>query len=169
MFKSSNNQGVVARTYMPSDQRACLGLFDGNVPAFFSPSERQDFEQFLSGQALEQPYQVLEYDGRVVGCGGLIIEEDGITAGLCWGMVDRQLQGMGLGSALTELRLRSAAVIPGIMQVRLDTSQHTQGFYGRFGFEALKITQDGYGPGLDRWDMQLRFDEHRRPIWQTGS
>lgn len=168
MFKSSNNHGVVARTYMPPDQHACLGLFDGNVPAFFSLSERQDFEQFLSGQALEQPYHVLECDGRIVGCGGLIVEEDGITAGLCWGMVDRQLQGPGLGRALTELRLRSAAAIPGVMQVRLDTSQHTHGFYARFGFEALNITQDGYGPGLDRWDMLLRFDEHQGLIWQAG-
>lgn len=164
MFKAADTHSVVARPYTPSDQHACLDLFDGNVPVFFSPSERLEFEQFLSGQALKQPYQVLECDGRIAGCGGLIIEEDGITAGLCWGMVDRQLQGMGLGRALTELRLRSAAAIPGVIQVRLDTSQHTQGFYARFGFEALNVTPDGYGPGLDRWDMLLRLDEHQHSI-----
>lgn len=169
MRKTLNNHGVIARTYAPSDRDDCLALFDGNVPAFFAPSERRDFEHFLARQAMEGAYQVLERDGRVVGCGGLAIEKDGMTAGLCWGMVDRELQGIGLGRMLTELRLRSAAAIPGVMQVRLDTSQHTQGFYALLGFQVLRITQDGYGPGLDRWDMLLRIDDNQRQIWDAGN
>lgn len=72
-------------------------------------------------------------------------------------MVARELQGTGLGKMLTTARLRAAQTTPGVAQVRIDTSQHTQGFYRRFGFTVEKIVPDGYGPGLDRWDMLLRF------------
>jgi len=58
---------------------------------------------------------------------------------------------------LTAARLRTACAAPGVEQVRFDTSQHTQGFYRRFGFVVEGITPDGYGPGLDRWDMLVRF------------
>lgn len=162
MARITNNHGVIARAYAPSDQDACLALFDGNVPAFFSPSERADFERFLTRQPMNPPYQLLVRADRVVGCGGLIVEKDRMTACLCWGMVDRGLQRTGLGRILTELRLGLAAAIPGIVQVRLDTSQHTQGFYALFGFQVLSITQSGYGPDLDRWDMVLRLDGIQR-------
>lgn len=167
MPQTPNNHSVIARAYVPSDQAACLALFDGNVPTFFLPSERQDFADFLAQQTKKWPYQVLERDGRIVGCGGFAVEPDGSTAALCWGMVDSALHGTGLGRILTEARLRSAAATPGVLRVRLDTSQHTQGFYARFGFEVLEVTQDGYGPGLDRWDMLLRFDDRQPQFWQT--
>lgn len=169
MLKTSDRHDVMARAYAPSDEGACLGLFDGNVPAFFSLSERRDFERFLARQATEWQYLVLERAGRIVGCGGLAIEKDGLTASLCWGMIDRDLHRTGLGRILAEARLRLAAITPGIVRVRLDTSQHTQGFYALFGFEVLNITQDGYGSGLDRWDMLLRLDDEQRRIWQEGS
>ncbi|WP_218647408.1 GNAT family N-acetyltransferase [Sphingobium lactosutens] len=130
-------------------------MFDGNVPVFFAASERQDFVRFLEQDAINSSYLVIERNGRVVACGGLAFEKDGKTASLCWGMVDRGLQKTGLGNALTQARLTVAAAKPGVIQIRLDTSQHTQGFYARFGFQTERITQEGYGPGLDRWDMLL--------------
>lgn len=150
------------RPYARSDQASCLALFDGNVPVFFAASERQDFARFLEQDALNWSYQALERNGHIVACGGFAVEKDGKTASLCWGMVDRGLQGTGLGSALTQARLGAAAGTPGVTQVRLDTSQHTQGFYARFGFQVEAITQDGYGPGLDRWEMRLPFDGKQR-------
>ena len=146
-----------ARAYAPGDRDACLRLFDGNVPAFFATSERADFEGFLDQLDAGCAYQVIECDGRIVACGGHAIEADRTTASLCWGMVDRDLQRTGLGTMLTNARLRAAAQTSGVTQVRLGTSQHTQGFYARFGFEAERVIPDGYGPGLDRWDMRLRF------------
>ena len=159
MSKPSDNSGVIARAYTPSDQRVCLTLFDGNVPEFFDASERPDFEHFLIRDTQKLPYQVLERDGRILGCGGLAIEEDGVTASLCWGMIDRELQGTGLGRILTESRLRLAETTPGVTQVQLHTSQHTRGFYATFGFQTEKVTPNAYGPGLDRWDMLLRFGD----------
>ncbi|SEH20381.1 Ribosomal protein S18 acetylase RimI [Sphingopyxis sp. YR583] len=168
MPTTAGNHDVIARAYTPLDEGACLALFDGNVPEFFSPAERHDFERFLIQRTSEWPYQVLERRGRIVGCGGLAIEKDSHTADLCWGMIVKSLHGTGLGRMLAELRLRLAATTPGIAQIRLDTSQHTQGFYAAFGFEVLKITRHGYGPGLDRWDMLLRFDDDQRRIWTAS-
>jgi ribosomal protein S18 acetylase RimI-like enzyme len=154
MLTESHNREDNVRDYTLSDRERCLALFDGNVPLFFAVSERPDFAQFLDKDALDGSYQVLERRGRVVACGGFTVGKDGKTASLCWGMVDRGLQGSGLGSALTQARLAALAK-RGVTQVKLDTSQHTQAFYARFGFQVVAITEDGYGAGLDRWDMLL--------------
>ncbi|MNS76745.1 Acetyltransferase (GNAT) family protein [compost metagenome] len=146
-----------SRPYRPEDMAGCLALFDSNTPRFFDESEREDFAGFLIDQALRWPYQVIEREGRIVGCGGHAVEPDGVSVTLCWGMVDNGLHGQGLGRVLTEARIAAARATPGITRVKLCTSQHTQGFYARFGFEAVKITPDGFAPGIDRWDMVLKL------------
>lgn len=145
------------RLYRPADRSGCLRLFDENVPGFFAAGERMDFEAFLDREARRCAYRVVLRGGRIVACGGHVIEPDGQTVSLCWGMVDPGLQGTGIGTALTRSRLDAARDMPGAARARLDTSQHTQGFYARFGFEAESVTQNGYAPGLDRWEMVLNF------------
>lgn len=154
--KPETNQDVI-RAYDAPDRDGCLRVFDGNVPDFFVASERQDFASFLERKGPDRWYQVIERRGRIVACGGHVVESDGVTASLAWGMVDRALHRSGLGSKLTEARLRAARSFPGVTKVRLDTSQHTQAFYARFGFQVEAVHKDGYAPGLDRWDMLLRF------------
>ncbi|WP_299864130.1 GNAT family N-acetyltransferase [uncultured Roseobacter sp.] len=157
MASAPDAQTTIIRPYISSDWRDCLSLFDGNVLRFFSTAERADFANFLDQDAGAWSYQVIERGNRVIACGGHALDAQGQTAYLCWGMVARELQGTGLGDMLTKARLRAAQNTPGVTQVRLDTSQHTQGFYRRFGFTVEKIVPDGYGPGLDRWDMLLCF------------
>lgn len=144
------------RPYAPRDRAACLALFDGNVPRFFTEAERVDFADLLDSRSGDWAYKVVERDSVVVACGGVALGVDGRTAGLCWGMVARDRHRAGLGRALTEARLAVARAL-GATQVRLDTSQHAQGFYTRQGFVVERVTADGYGPGLDRWDMILRL------------
>lgn len=146
---------IVARPYRTEDRTACLALFDSNTPRFFDPSELAGFERFLD--ELVWPYQVIERDGRVVACGGHAVEPDGLTASLCWGMVENGLHGQGLGRALTEARLTAASAEPGVSRVRLDTGQHTTGFYERFGFVIEAVIPNGYAPGSHRHEMVLRL------------
>lgn len=145
----------VVRRYAFADRDACLTLFDGNTPRFFAAGERGDFANFLDSYAADWGFVVIERAGRVVACGGQRVMADGVTAGLCWGMVDRASHGTGLGRRLTEARLAAARATPGVRQVRLDTSQHTHGFYARFGFVVEGVVPDGYGAGLDCYDMRL--------------
>ena len=149
---------ILSRPYRPDDMAGCLALFDSNTPLFFDASEREGFVSFLNDQALRWPYQVITLEGRIVGCGGHAVEADGVSVVLCWGMVDNGLHGQGLGRVLTEARIAAARATPGVGRIKLCTSQHTQGFYARFGFKAETITPDGFAPGIDRWDMVLKLD-----------
>lgn len=146
---------VITRPYTDQDHEACLNVFDSNLPNFFDCAERKDFCGFLNGTVKERPYLVLEYEGKVIGCGGLAINTDEMSAFLSWGMVESSYHGKGLGKLLTEARLDLARATPEIEKITLNTSQHTQGFYAKFGFQVTKVTADGYGMGLDRWDMVL--------------
>ncbi|WP_414603989.1 GNAT family N-acetyltransferase, partial [Stenotrophomonas sp. FR012] len=84
------------RLYRPADASACLSIFDSNVPTYFAPEERSDFECFLREQATDCAFQVIERDGNVVACGGLSRRSDG-SAGFCWGMVPPARQPHGQG------------------------------------------------------------------------
>lgn len=142
------------RDYTIADRSACLVVFDSNVPEFFVPPERADFAAFLD--ALPGPYLVAEDgSGTIVGCGGYAVTPGTTTADLCWGMVARERHGAGLGRLLLEARLERIHRDPTADSVALNTSQHTRGFYERYGFITERVVPDGFAPGLDRCDMRL--------------
>lgn len=144
------------RAFEDGDRAACLRLFDSNVPTYFRPAERPEFEAFLD--ALPGPYLVLRSaNDEPVACGGYALAEGARRADLCWGMVRSDLHGRGLGRRLALERLRKAVAHPGIETVALSTSQLTTGFYERMGFEIVSTERDGFGPGLDRCDMRLEI------------
>ncbi|WP_462380571.1 GNAT family N-acetyltransferase [Pseudomonas sp. Marseille-QA0892] len=145
--------------YNPSTRTACLGLFDANTPRFFAASERPDFERFLDHHASARHFEIGVLDGEVVSCGGFRVDAATGTAALAWGMVAPEFHGRGIGRVMTHSRLGAASRHPGVIRIILDTSQHTQGFYARLGFKPVSLTRDGYGPGLDRWDMVLAAGE----------
>jgi hypothetical protein len=39
----------------------------------------------------------------------------------------------------------------------MNTSGETVGFFTKAGFQVTAHTPDGYRPGLDRYDLELRF------------
>ena len=155
------------RPYHPTDLQACLSIFDGNTPTFFHASERREYERFLEQERHEfadaLPYFVLESEARIVACGGvslnwLLEPNSSRTAGLTWGMVARDSHGQGWGRKNLEQRLHWLRVHhPETQAVILDTTPAVQGFFERFGFQALKRIPDGYGPGIDRVDMRLEL------------
>ncbi|MFW6200941.1 MAG: GNAT family N-acetyltransferase [Gemmatimonadota bacterium] len=143
-----------ARDYAPADRAACVAVFESNVPEFFVPAEREEFEAFLDD--LPGPYLVLEdATGRVVACGGYAVGSGTATADLCWGMVLHELQGTGLGRRLTEARLARIRREGVARAVALRTSQQTRGFYERLGFVTERVAPDGVAPGLDLCEMRL--------------
>jgi N-acetylglutamate synthase-like GNAT family acetyltransferase len=149
---------ITSRPYKTGDFSACMVIFDSNVPKFFAPEEREEFRQFLGTvNTKDKPYVVLVDNGHVIACGGITTEIETRKASLTWGMVDEALHGKGLGTSLTQARLALAHANPDIDELTLATSQHTRGFYERFGFTVSNITVNGFGPGLDRWDMTLKL------------
>lgn len=155
---------IATRLYRPEDSSACLSIFDGNVPRFFSPGERVEFARFLNDMGFSTNlYLVLTLDGCIVACGGLSISPDPEKVSLSWGMVDQAYHRRGLGTRLTEERLKLARSSAEVTEVVLATTQHTSRFYERHGFRVVKITPNGLAAGLDRYDMTLSLVQQKPP------
>lgn len=137
---------VSFRPYTPEDIDAVAGVFRSNIPKYFGPGEEQGLRDFLAEYSND--YYVLLLDGEIVGSGGIALNPQQ-TVSLCWGMVRKDHIGTGLGRELTEFRIQKAREKFGELPLVIDTSQHTEGFYNKFGFVTWERVPDGYGPGLD--------------------
>ena len=116
-------------------------------------SEIEEHRQFLTEKPYAPaPYFVVEVEDTIIACGG--VATDGDAMHLCWGLVHPDWHRRGLGTKLLEHRLAWAKEHPDLEVVELCTSQKTKAFYEQFGFESIKFTKDGFGPGLDRHDME---------------
>jgi ribosomal protein S18 acetylase RimI-like enzyme len=154
---------MLYRAYTPADRAACLAIFDSNRDRFFSDGDCADFEKFLD--APPGFYGVLcDDDGMVVGCGGIVVCDDGKAAVLTWGMVYADRHRQGLGKALTLARLEKLADFPCVEKVTMHTSQETIGFYLRMGFRLERQIPDGYRTGLDRCDLVKEVQRIDRPV-----
>lgn len=49
-------------------------------------------------------------------------------------------------------------------RIIIDTSQHSQSFFARFGFQQTCFTPDYYAPGLHRVDMELELTDNLRRL-----
>ena len=155
------------RPYLAWDRSDCIEIFDSNQPIYFDADEQPKFAAFLD--SLPATYFVLELNGQAAGCGGWLPAKEGAAAELVWGMVRAELRGTGLGTRLLTWRLREIAKDPGIQTIILDTSQHSVGFFERFGFRVTRWRLDWYGPGLHRLDMRLDLsDAARRRLGDGG-
>lgn len=140
--------------YTPLFKESCIEIFKGNMPKFFAAEELQQFIDFLDHD-IEDNYYVVEKDGDVVACGGIFLEDDGIEAGLSWGMVQVDQHKTGIGKMLTEYRIELLKkVYPGKIY-KVDTSQHTAGFYLKRGFETTEVIPDGFAKGIDKYVMKM--------------
>lgn len=135
------------------DRQVCLDIFHSNVPDFFRDHELASLTDFLDSSGC--PYFVVLLGTEVVGCGGFGLRVESRTADLCWGMVHRERHRKRIGAYLLCVRLLSIAETTEAMRVRLETSQHTEGFFHRFGFETQAVKPDGIDAGLDEVEMQL--------------
>ena len=152
---------VRLRPWRAEDRDLGEALFDSNTPNYFAAIEKPDFLGFVDD--LPGPYFVLEsLAGEALGCGGYARQPKAPSvAALCWGMVRGDLHGRGLGQRLLTERLTRIAADPAFKTVDIQTTQHSQGFFARYGFVQTAHVPDGFAPGMDRVDMTLRLDVYR--------
>ena len=149
------------RPYTPSDKQACLDAFNTNVPKYFTEQESKDFEWFLDKLAdplheENPPYFVLLLNGNIIGCGGYGKKLGDTTSNnitFIWGLVDANYHKQGFGEQLLLFRLAEIKLNHPNNPVILDTTQFSAPFFERYGFETVKITENGYGEGMHRYDM----------------
>lgn len=140
------------RRYTSDDLESVVAIFRSNIPKYFGPGEESGLRDFL--EKFSDDYYVCEIDGDIVGAGGIAVNADQ-TVSLCWGMIREDHLGTGRGRALTEFRINKAREKFGGLPLVISTSQHTQGFYERFGFRLTEHTPNGFGPGIDICKMRL--------------
>jgi tetratricopeptide (TPR) repeat protein len=157
------NGRTIVRDYTRNDRAACLALFDCNVPPFYSPTDRPEYERYLDN--MPGPYVVIEDEGVVVACGGFARSSDEANGvSLTWGMVARDRQKSGFGQLLLLERLRRIARSDREPLVVNNTNQRAAGFFERFGFKTVKIVKDYTAPGFDLHKMHMPLEAVRRQL-----
>ena len=144
---------VAFRSYLATDQRACLALFDANCPEFFAQNERTDYLSFLADSPGD--YELCCVGDVVVGAFGLT--GTGVRhRNLNWIMLNPSSQGVGIGAAIME-RVIAKARECGVRVVNIAASHKSAAFFAKFGADAATTIENGWGPGMHRVDMTLRI------------
>lgn len=155
---------ITIRPYTPTDKPACIAAFKSNMPRFFAPAELPDFEEWLREQDARytsplknnnEQYYVALLNKKVIGCGGYYIDTAKQEAKMTWGLITNSLHKRGFGKQLFRYRVNVIRSVCPLCRIGLDTTQHAYSFFGKLGFTVTRITKNGYGPGLDRYDMEL--------------
>ena len=142
---------VKFRHYALNDKDKCLTLFDMNCPEYFAPNERIEYEQFLDINLAQ--YQLCEVDNAVVGAFGMS-REQGKKGRLEWIMLDPGVQGNGIGNAVMD-RVIVSAGDAGLESILIATSHKAYRFFAKRGAVIVSQTENGWGPGMHRVDMEL--------------
>ncbi|MBA3682972.1 MAG: GNAT family N-acetyltransferase [Bacteroidetes bacterium] len=130
-----------------------ISIFRSNIPKYFFDFEEKDLIEDLP--EINRTFYVMYYNDEIVGAGGYALNDDD-TVSLCWGMVHHNYLKQNLGKALLEFRLNEIEkYFPGKIITNV-TSQHTTGFFEKYGFEIKYVTENGFGPGLHLCKMELK-------------
>ena len=144
--------------YQKEHFKTCMQIIQSNTPKYILPVEHLDYRNFLSRK--HKKYFVFLKNNVLVACGGYGFNKTKTQAGLSWGLVHRRYHKQGYGSHLIKFRLHHVKSIYPDIEIHLGTSQHTYGFFEKFGFKIKKITKNGYGKGLNKYDMILNEDSN---------
>jgi len=141
------------KTYEARDKNACLSLFDANCPDYFAPNERAEYEEFLDENPSD--YLLCAANDRIVGVFGIFPEQTG-ECRLNWIMLNPRAQGMGIGSKIMDKAFKQAKYLNANI-IHIATSQVAYKFFEKFGAVTVKKTQNGWGPAMDKIEMELRL------------
>lgn len=145
---------------MPEYKNALLAIFKSNMPLYFAEEELPLFIAFLNKDVFVKNYAVVFQENTIVGCGGIALNQPTEYTNeqhviMTWGMVDRKNHKVGFGKKLLEFRVQQAKVLfPGI-KIALGTTQHTYGFFEKYGFKTVYFKKDHWSKGLDLYQMEL--------------
>lgn len=124
-------QGVKLRAYRPDDFDACREIHDLNAPNRFPEDSKIQHEEYLQG--LPQTNLVAEIDGKVIGCGGYILNHpDYIT--FVYGLVHPHYQRMGVGRLLFFGRIAQLQLLESDTIIVICTVKAALPYFKKYGF-----------------------------------
>lgn len=140
------------RTYDGEDLEGVLSLIRANTPAFFDPSEEEEFKEYLETE--REDYFVIVDQGKIIACGGINYFPDDNIARIAWDMIHPDHHCEGLGSKLVKYRLDHIARNASVSKVLVRTSQLVFRFYEKMGFELKEVVKDHWAIGYDMYVME---------------
>jgi predicted GNAT family N-acyltransferase len=146
------------RPYTAADRSDCIAAFNSNIPGYFAEKELADFEFFLNGiekEGNQTPFYTVIYDDKIIGCGGFGDKDNNKIISLAWGLIHKDYHKKGFGKQLLLYRFEQILKMYPGYPVVLDTTQYCAGFFEKYGFRTIKITEDFYAVGMHRYDMEL--------------
>ena len=132
----------------------CLRLFDENCPQYFAKNEKSEYVGFLKSNP--QGYVVAISEEKVVAAFGLIDTPDARRARLSWIMVSPNSKGSGMGMKMIT-HAKSTAIENEVAAIDIAASHLSAPFFQKFGAAELNEVPNGWGPGMQRIDMELRL------------
>ena len=139
------------RNYHGNDKPELLKLIDLNTPAYFAFSEKADFKEYLENE--RELYFVMTFEDKIIGCGGINFEEEKTTGIISWDIIHPNYQEKGFGRELLHYRVSVLKSIATIQKIVVRTSQHTNLFYQKQGFELKEIVPNYWAEGFDLYFM----------------
>jgi GNAT superfamily N-acetyltransferase len=143
------------RPYEPRDRSSCIEVFNSLTPELLNSSALSFFEAWLDRPA--GPYFVMAHEESVVGCGGYALSEDRSTAALCWGMVRRSSQKMGLGRFLLMYRIREVGKEGSVGVLFAHSPRPSVGFFQKQGFRVTRTELEAHGPGTELIELMKKL------------
>jgi predicted GNAT family N-acyltransferase len=141
--------------YTSAHRQACLEIFESNQPRYFAEEEKSGFLEWLDGHTDDNPYFVVKDNDEAIACGGIFLDAERNEAGLAWGMVHGRHHKRGYGKQFTLYRLALLRETWPDVVHKIETSQHTEGFYAKMGFRTVKTEKNGFADGIDKYTMHL--------------
>ena len=148
----TSHSKIKFRPYSYRDRAACLQIFDANCPDFFAPNELTDFEQYLAG--IPAAYRVCVHQHNIVGAFGAELDQGHNRGRITWIMIEPSAQGSGVGSQMMNYALEILRQYK-VSNADIAASHKLAAFFKRYGAIELQRISDGWGPGMDRVDMEL--------------
>ena len=146
------------RPYSQEDRDSVLDIFRQLIPEYFDPSEEEDLKEYLKNEA--STCFVLQVDGQIVSLGGYKVVEEKVQ--LTWYFTHPDYKGKGYGSQLVEYCKAKALASSQSKKWLVRTSQLSEGFFARFGFETKIIEPNYWGKGLDLYIMTGNLQEDEK-------
>ncbi|MCL1045901.1 GNAT family N-acetyltransferase [Shewanella electrodiphila] len=92
------------------------------------------------------------HNNEVIGCGGFCLKDNMVR--LVDGMITKTHHKTGAGAFLLASRLEKIKFKYPKLKVGINTSQHTAGFFERYGFVMTKKVKNFYALGIDKVSME---------------
>jgi hypothetical protein len=156
-FAKSINDMVTFRTYRPSDRSRLSEIYLSNCPKYFGQDDLADFWSFLDQHA-DENFQVVLADNKVVGCGGFYLKREESICGIAWVMFLRHSlrirNFLQVSNAFFQNLLKGIEATGEGFDIGINTTQHLEKTFQKFGFTTERVLSNGYGLTLDHYVMR---------------